>query len=151
MSMPLRVLLVQDSEDEARRLLDELRRGGFDTASERVDTAVALTSALSEGEWDLILADDAVEGLNALAALRLVREQGLGVPLVVVSERISEESAVAAMKAGAADYVLKENLARLRPAIEREIRAAQERRERWRADAARQAEHQSTEEALRES
>src|ERR671916_471617 len=114
MGAPLRVLLVEDSEDDALLLLRVLRRGGFDPTWERVDTAAAFDSS---------------------AALELLRRKGfVDLPFIIVSGQIGEDAAVAAMKAGAHDYLMKDNLARLNSAIERELREADVRRERRQAE-----------------
>jgi PAS domain S-box-containing protein len=150
MSKPLRVVLVEDSEADARLLDHELQRGGYAPAVRRAATAAGLAGALEAGEWDLILVGDTQADPDAAAALRLAREQDPGIPLVVVSGRADEEAAVTALKAGAADYVRKENLARLVPAVERALAEAQEGRRRREAEAARENERLATEAALRE-
>ena len=134
MSKALRVLCVEDSEDDSRLLLRELRNGGYDPVWERVETAEAMSVALEEGSWDLVLADFAMPGFSALAALNLVRQARLDLPFIVVSGVIGEEQAVAMMKAGAHDYLFKDNLPRLLPAIERELNEAAVRRQRKRAE-----------------
>jgi PAS domain S-box-containing protein len=133
MPIPLRLLLVEDSEDDARLVLRVLRRGGYEPMVERVDTAPAMRAALARGRWDLVLSDHTMPRLSSEKALAIAREAGTDVPFIIVSGSIGEEAAVAAMKAGAADYVTKDNLARLVPAIERELREADIRRERLRA------------------
>ncbi len=140
MSRPLRVLIVEDSEDDTQLLLHELRRGGYDPMHERVDSAAAMEQALAGQQWDMVIADYGIPNFNSMAALALLKERGLDLPFIIVSGAITEETAVATMKAGAHDYLLKGNLKRLIPAIERELREAKSRRERRRA-----------EEALRES
>jgi two-component system, NarL family, sensor histidine kinase UhpB len=131
MSAPLRVLLVEDSEDDALLLLRELRRGGYDPLCDRVDTAAEMETALEEGVWDLVIADHSMPAFSSSAALELLRSKGfVDLPFIIVSGRIGEDAAVAAMKAGAHDYIMKDNLARLNTAIERELREAQSRRER---------------------
>ena len=134
MSKALRVLCVEDSEEDSRLLLRELRNGGYDPVWERVETADAMSVALEEGSWDLVLADFKMPGFSALAALKLVRQARLDLPFIVVSGVIGEEQAVAMMKAGAHDYVFKDNLKRLLPAIERELNEAAVRRQRKRAE-----------------
>ena len=134
MSKALRVLCVEDSEEDSLLLRRELGNGGYDPVWERVDTADAMSAALEEGSWDLVLADFALPGFGALAALNLVRQAGLNLPFIVVSGVIGEEQAVATMKAGAHDYVFKNNLRRLLPAIERELNEATVRRQRKRAE-----------------
>ncbi len=136
MSKPLRVLIVEDSEDDSLLLLRELSNGEYDPVWERVDTADAMSVALEEGSWDLVLSDFDMPRFNALAALNLVQQAGLDLPFIVVSGVIGEVEAVRIMKAGAHDYVFKNNLARLLPAIERELNEAEVRRQRKRAEEA---------------
>src|SRR5215216_2709289 len=135
MAVPLRVLLVEDSEDDALLLLRELRRGGYEPLSERVDTAGDMEAALEERGWDLVIADHSMPEFSSSAALELLRRKGfVDLPFIIVSGYIGEDAAVAAMKAGAHDYIMKDNLARLNSAIERELRDAKVRRERRRAE-----------------
>ena len=137
MGEPLRVLLVEDSEDDATLLLRELRRGGYDPLCERVDTAGDMEAALDERIWDLVIADHSMPAFSSSAALELLRGKGfVEVPFIIVSGRIGEDAAVEAMRAGAHDYIMKNNLARLNTAIERELREAESRRERRRAEEA---------------
>ncbi|MEE8471219.1 MAG: ATP-binding protein [Dehalococcoidia bacterium] len=138
MSTELRVLLVEDSEDDAIFVLRELRRGGYDPISERVDTPEAMNAALDQQEWSLIVSDYAMPRFSMPAALAMVKEKGLDVPFIIVSGAIGEEAAVAAMRAGAHDYVMKGNLARLIPVIERELREAEMRHEHKRMEEERQ-------------
>src|SRR6266702_742355 len=126
----LRVLVVEDSELDAALLLRALERGGFKPVSEIVDTAEAMLAALEHKSWDLILADHAMPQFSAPEALDLVKKRGIDVPFIIVSGHINEETAVAAMQAGAHDYVMKERLARLVPAVRRELREAAVRRAR---------------------
>ena len=139
---PLRVLLVEDSSDDAMLLLRELKRGGYEVFHERVDTAECMRAALEGQDWDVVVSDHAMPTFSAPAALELLRENGWReVPFIIVSGHIGEEAAVKAMKAGAHDFIAKDSLARLVPAIERELRDAEERRERRRAqEALREAE-----------
>jgi PleD family two-component response regulator len=134
MGASIRILLVEDSEDDAALVVRRLRSGGLDVEFARVDTAPALDEALGQRTWDLVIADYAMPQLTAEAALARVRARGLDLPFIIVSGSIGEETAVRAMKAGAHDYIMKDNLARLVPAIERELREAAERRERRRAE-----------------
>ncbi|MEW6210284.1 MAG: PAS domain S-box protein [Acidobacteriota bacterium] len=136
MSAPFKVLLIEDSEDDALLILRILRQGGYDPRFERVDTPESFIRAIDADEWDCIIADYSMPRFNAFAALALVRERKLDLPFIVVSGTIGEETAVEAMKAGAHDYLMKGNLARLVPAIEREMREAEVRRERERAERA---------------
>ncbi|HEU0264349.1 MAG TPA: ATP-binding protein [Geobacterales bacterium] len=124
MSIKIRVLLVEDSEDDALLIQRQLKRGGYVPLMERVVTASAFYDALCAGGWELIICDYNLPGFNALAALKMVSDQQLDIPFIVVSGNIGEDLAVAAMKAGAHDYLMKGNLARLVPAIERELREA---------------------------
>src|SRR6266436_4214486 len=125
----LRVLVVEDYELDAALLLRALERGGFKPTSEIVDTAQAMQAALEHKAWDLILADHAMPQFSAPEALHLVKKRGIDVPFIIVSGHIEETTAVAAMRAGAHDYVMKERLARLVPAVERELREAAVRRD----------------------
>src|ERR671910_2623231 len=137
MGMPLKVLLVEDSEDDALLLMRMLRRGGYDPAWERVDTAAAMEAALDGHSWDLVISDHSMPAFSSSAALGLLRRKGfVDLPFIIVSGQIGEEAAVSAMKAGAHDYIMKDNLARLNSAIERELRDAEVRRSRREAEAA---------------
>lgn len=126
---PLRVLLVEDNLDDAELNLRALRRGGFQVGSLRVDTSQAMIEALIEQTWDLVLSDFHIPGFGGMEALRVLQDSGDDIPFIVVSGAIGEEIAVTVMQAGAHDYVFKGNLARLCPAVERELRDAQARRE----------------------
>ena len=130
MAGKLRVLLVEDSEDDAALVLAELKRAGYELLSERVYSAQALQDALSRREWDFVIADYSMPSFTGLEALKLVRGSGRDMPFIVVSGTIGEDVAVDAMKAGANDYLIKDRLARLAPAVERELREATERRDR---------------------
>src|ERR1035437_7150035 len=133
---PLQVLLIEDSDDDAVLLEIEIRRAGYAPVCHRVETPGALRSARERHNWDLVIADYRLPSFDGLAALALVKEKGLDLPFIIVSGFITEETAVAAMKAGAHDYVMKDKLARLGAAIERELREAEVRRERRRAEEA---------------
>lgn len=135
MSVSLRVLIVEDSENDAQLLVYELRQGGYDPAYERVDTCEAMANALDSQEWDLVIADYVMPHFSGLEALKLVQDRGLDIPFIIVSGKIGEDVAVQAMKAGAHDYLLKDNLTRLNFAIDRELREAAVRRERRLAEA----------------
>jgi PAS domain S-box-containing protein len=136
MGIRLRVLIAEDSEDDTLLLVRELRRGGYEPAFERVDTAEAMTAALDRQPWDLVLGDYSMPRFSGASALALVRQRDLDVPFICVSGTITEEVAVAAMRAGANDYVTKGQLKRLVPAIERELREATGRQARRAAEAA---------------
>jgi two-component system sensor histidine kinase EvgS len=129
----LRLLLVEDSEDDALLLVQEVCRAGYDLVHERVETAAALRSALASAEWDAILCDYNLPAFEALDALAIAREGERDIPFIVVSGSVSEETAVGALKAGAHDFVLKHRLARLVPAIRREMQEAEIRKDRKRA------------------
>jgi DNA-binding NarL/FixJ family response regulator len=133
---PLRVLIVEDSQDDALLLLAELRRKGFAPQYEIVESEPAYLDALRSREWDLIVSDFAMPNFDGLKAFDLLSAQGLDVPFIFVSGHIGEERAADAMLRGASDYVLKDNLTRLVPAVERELREAVERRARRAAERA---------------
>jgi len=118
----LTVLIAEDSEDDLILLMRELRRGGFEMSFKRVDNEPDLVDALSAGGWDLVITDYRMPKLSGLAVVKAVRQAGLEVPVIIVSGFMGEDFAVTAMKAGADDYILKDRLFRLVPAIEREIR-----------------------------
>ena len=134
MKQPLRVLVVEDSEFDAKMLVRLLDRGGCATAYERVQTADDMARALTEKEWDLVLSDYNLPGFNATLALQLLQATKLDIPFIIVSGGIGEDIAVAAMKSGASDYLMKGNLARLVPAVERELRDAAVRKARRKAE-----------------
>ena len=130
MSTPLRVLIVEDQEDDAALMLRELRRAQFEPEYRRVETEEELTAALGMGSWDIVLSDHGLPSFNSLQALNMLHESGLDIPFIIVSGNIGEDLAVAAMKSGAHDYIMKNNLARLGPAVERELREAEVRKAR---------------------
>ncbi len=130
MSTPIRVLIIEDSEDDAFLVRRELQRGGFDVFSQRVDTLPALRTALEQDTWSLIISDYNLPGFDGLHALRVFKSFGMDMPFLLISGAVGEEIAVDAMKAGAHDYIKKENLARLVPAVARELRETQVRKER---------------------
>ncbi len=132
-NQPLKALLVEDSEDDALLLALILKQGGYEVTSERVDTPETMRAALEGRSWDIVISDYVMPRFSGIAALRLMQEKGLDLPFLIVSGHIGEETAVAAMKAGAHDYLMKDRLARLVPAVERELREAEVRRERRRA------------------
>ena len=147
----LHVLFVEDSENDLKLLLEELHQKGYEAVYERVQIPAELTSALDRHPWDVVLSDYALPQFSGPDALKLLREKGLDVPFIVVSGTYGEEAAVDMMKAGANDYIVKNNLSRLVPAIERELEAAQTRRARARAEDAMQflaAIVESTEDAV---
>lgn len=136
MSEPLRVLIVEDSEDDTLLLIRVLRQAGYDTTYLRVQSEKEMSEALDAQGWDIVLSDHNMPGFNSSQALKLVRERGLDTPFIIVSGMIGEAAAVEAMRAGAQDYIMKGQFARLGPAIARELRDAQARRERVLAEKA---------------
>jgi DNA-binding response OmpR family regulator/two-component sensor histidine kinase len=126
----LRVLLAEDTEDDVMLLERELKRGGFAVSFDRVQTREGMMAALGRGPFDLVVSDYSMPGFDALDAIAAVKESGLDLPIIVVSGTVDEASAVIALKAGAHDFVVKGNLARLLPAVERELREAGSRAER---------------------
>jgi signal transduction histidine kinase len=123
----LRVLIVEDSEDDTTLLLAELRRGGYDVTWRRVETGEELIVQLAADTWDLVISDHNLPQFNAPAALSIVRERAGDLPFIIVSGSIGEDQAVAGMRAGANDYLLKGQLARLTPAVERELAEVSQR------------------------
>jgi len=134
--VPLRVLIAEDSENDARLLVRELERAGFDPTHERVDSRAAMQAALDRHTWDLVIGDYSMPEFSGPAALALLRAHDPDTPFIFVSGSMGEDVAVEAMKAGAQDFLTKGNLRRLIPAIERELREAEVRRERRRGQTA---------------
>ncbi len=132
----LRVLQVEDSDSDAALIVRILEKTWKDVRAERVEEAGALRAALAGKPWDVIIADYRLPRFDAPAALATLRQTGLDIPFIVVSGTIGEEVAVAMMKAGAHDYLMKSSLARLGPVVKREIVDAEVRRERRRAEQA---------------
>ena len=124
----IRVLLVEDSKDDVELVTLELSRFGFACESRAVETRPAFLSALANGPWDVVLSDHSMREFSSMDALALVRARDPDLPFIIVSGTIGEDAAVDAMKAGAQDYVLKQDLRRLGPAVEREMREAANRR-----------------------
>ena len=148
MSTPLHVLIVEDSEDDSLLLKSELARGGYDVTYRRVETADAMRAALAEGSWDIILSDHRMPQFSSLGALKLHKERKSDIPFIVVSGNMGEELAVGAMKAGAHDYIMKDNLTRLVPTVERELREAESCRQRRRMELELEQCHRRTESIL---
>ncbi|WP_396134279.1 response regulator [Chamaesiphon sp. VAR_48_metabat_135_sub] len=132
----LRILIVEDSENDLLLLLRELRRGGYTLDYVRVENAADMQAALDRQPWDIVIADYTLPQFSAPEALQLLQIQHQDLPFIIVSGTIGEETAVAAMRAGAHDYLLKDNLTRLVPAVERELREARERQQRLYAERA---------------
>lgn len=125
----LRVLIVDDSELDSELILRQLRRDGLEPVAERVCTSDAMAQALDRGAWDVILCDFSMPGFGGADALQLLRDTGKDIPFILVTGTIGEEAAVSMMKAGAQDFLLKDHASRLAPAIRREMREAQGRRQ----------------------
>ncbi len=136
MRKALKALIVEDSEFDAQVIASMLRQGGYELTSRRVDTETALRDALGNGDWDVILSDYNLPDFQATDALRILKSTGLDIPFIIISGGIGEDVAVAAMKSGAHDYLMKGQLARLVVAVEREMREAQMRCERRQVEAA---------------
>ena len=130
MSVPVRALVVDDSASSASLLFEELRRGGFEPALERVTSREQMEAALSNQTWDVVLSDLSAERLEAFEALTLLKERDIDIPFLIVAETLGEETAIRAMKAGAQNCIPRASLVRLCPILERELREAQIRRER---------------------
>lgn len=130
MNTILNALIIEDSEDDAFLLLAHLKRGGYTPHSRRVDNARDLAAALSEQKWDIVFSDHNMPQFSSIEALQMVKACDVDIPFLIVSGSIGEEMAVASMKAGAQDYLMKGNLARLVVAVDRELKDAGERRAR---------------------
>ncbi|HET6603017.1 MAG TPA: EAL domain-containing protein [Xanthomonadaceae bacterium] len=139
---PLKVLVVEDSRDDFELLVRELERGGFAPEAECVASGASLEQALDHGGWQLVIADYSMPGFTGTGALERVRGRGLDVPFIFVSGTIGEELAVQAMQSGAQDYVLKGNLKRLVPAVQRELEQARRRRAQAQSETGRRAAEQ---------
>lgn len=131
---PIRVLIIEDVKDDALLVMNQLRRNGYDPSFVRVERDDELASALRTQSWDIVIADYSLPDYSAPTALKLIRGIGLDIPVIIVSGAIGEDTAVAAMRAGANDYVMKDNLARLGLAVERELREAEVRRQKRQAE-----------------
>src|SRR5215470_10042005 len=127
MAEPLRVLMVEDSLNDTLFIVRELLRGGFQVSSERVETAAAMKTALQGGNWDLIICDCTLPQFNGAQALTLYQSLQIDIPFLMVSGVTGEDRVVEMVKAGTREYVMKESLKRLVPAVRGELRAAQDR------------------------
>jgi PAS domain S-box-containing protein len=136
MGNSLRLLLVEDSENDAELIVRELEHAGYSIVHERVQTAEEMKAALTRGPWDVVLSDYSMPRFTAPAALAILQTSGRDVPFIIISGTIGEDAAVAALKAGADDFLVKGRLARLAPAIEREMEDLAHRREHRRAEEA---------------
>jgi HD-GYP domain-containing protein (c-di-GMP phosphodiesterase class II) len=134
MSLPLHVLMIEDSEDDVQLSIHALKKGGYEPTYERVEDALAMRKTIETGSWDVILCDYQMPKFDGLAAIALLKETGTDIPLIIVSGAIGEEMAVECMRLGACDYVMKGNLSRLGSAIKRELQEAESRLQRKRAE-----------------
>ncbi len=130
MDKKLNILVVEDSENDAILSIFQIKKGGYDIYYERVETREDMNNALDNKKWDIILSDFKMPSFNGLDALKLFNEKSIDIPFIIISGTIGEEIAVMAMKEGAHDYIMKGNLQRLLPAVERELREAKSRAER---------------------
>ena len=136
MKNPINVLIIEDNQDDAQLEIEELKGGGFDIVFKIIETRQAMREALNNKPWDCIIADFALPQFSGLEALEELKQTGMDIPFILISGTIGEETAVAAMKAGAHDYIMKNNLSRLIPAFERELREARVRDQKRQADVA---------------
>jgi PAS domain S-box-containing protein len=127
--------MVEDSADDTLLIAAELQRGGLDPVYERVETPASMQAALEVHSWDLIICDYSMPRFDGWAALAIYQQQGLDIPFIGVSGTVGEENVAEMLKAGAHDYVMKGNLGRLVPVVRRELRAAQEQRNRRQTEA----------------
>lgn len=134
MKMPVRLLIIEDNEDDTLLEVDEIRNAGHQIVYERIDTPAALRKALQSKEWDCIISDYSMPGFSGLEALQILKESDKDIPFILISGAIGEEIAVNAMKSGAHDYIMKSNLNRLVPALERELREAENRMQKKQAE-----------------
>jgi response regulator RpfG family c-di-GMP phosphodiesterase len=132
--MFLQILFVEDSEDDVALVLRVLKRSGYEIQSERVETAKGMQTALLDKQWDIIICDYTMPSFNALQALEVLKASGRDLPFIVVSGTIGEETAVTVLKAGAQDFMVKDHLDRLGPAIQRELQEADTRYKRKQAE-----------------
>jgi two-component system, cell cycle sensor histidine kinase and response regulator CckA len=140
MKTPLKVLIVEDSKDDAELLLHALRHAGYDPTAAQVQSAQAMRTQLSKRSWDLVISDYVLPGFGGMAALKVLQETDEDTPFIIVSGKIGEDVAIEALKAGANDYLLKDRLSRIGPAVDRALKEVAQRKKR------KQAEH-----SLRES
>jgi PAS domain S-box-containing protein len=133
MATPLRVLFVEDSDDDTQLMIREIRRGGYDIEWERIETRAAMQVALAGQPWDLVISDHTMPQFSSMQALEVLKNSGQDLPFIIISGSIGEDAAVSALKTGANDFLIKGNWARLIPAIQRELREAETRRERKKA------------------
>lgn len=134
METPIRVLIIEDSEDDKELILRQLRKGSYEPEYICIETKLDLNNALDKQNWDIILCDYSMPKFDGLSALRVVQERKIDIPFILISGTVGEDVAVEAMKAGAQDYMLKDNLIRLVPVVKRELKEAKIRKEKRRAE-----------------
>jgi response regulator RpfG family c-di-GMP phosphodiesterase len=134
MNKKISILIVEDSENDAELIIRQFKKNNYDIIFKRVETAYQMQLALEEPSWDLVIADYNLPEFDAPSALTVLQKSGIDIPFIVVSGIIGEETAVALMKAGAHDYIMKNNLARLVPAVNRELSEVQIRRAKQQTD-----------------
>ena len=137
----LSILIVEDSESDTELIIRQFQKANYDITYERVETDDQMMAAIEKRSWDLVIADYFLPEFNAPAALAILQKSGLDIPFVVVSGAIGEETAIEIMKAGAHDYIMKNNMSRLVPAIERELKEAESRVQRKQAEELLRSEH----------
>ena len=135
-SLSLRVLIIEDSEDDVLLIIRELKKGGYNPVYEQVETAAAMKKALQEKQWDIILCDYKMPKFNAPSAIAVLKNANIDIPLIIVSGTIGEDVAIECMRLGAHDYIMKSNLSRLCPAIARELAEAEVRNKQRQAEEA---------------
>ena len=138
-SLSLRVLIIEDSEDDVLLIIRELKKGGYNPVYEQVETAAAMRKALQEKQWDIILCDYKMPKFNAPSAIAVLKNANIDIPLIIVSGTMGEETAVECMRLGAKDYIMKSNLSRLCQAIARELEDAKVRKKQKQAESQREA------------
>src|SRR5688500_9943810 len=136
MKIPLKILVVEDSRDDAELLVRAVNKAGYEPAYSLVQNAAGMRTELARQHWDLIISDYVIPGFGGLAALKVLQESGKDVPFIIVSGKIGEDVAVEALHSGANDYLLKDRLTRLGPAIDRALKEASQKRKRTQAEQA---------------
>ena len=134
MKIPLKVLIVEDSKDDAELLLHALRHAGYEPSAAQVQSAQAMRTQLGKKSWDLVISDYVVPGFGGLAALKVLQEEDDDIPFIIVSGKIGEDVAIEALTAGANDYLLKDRLSRIGPAIDRALKDVAQRKKRKQAE-----------------
>ena len=134
MGQKIRVLIVEDSEDDALLIMRELERGGYEPEVERVETKERMSEVLDRGGWNVVIADYSLPNFSGLGALRLIQGKGIDLPFIMVSGKMEEDTAVEVMKAGAQDFITKGKMTRLSVAIDRELNEADVRKEQKRLE-----------------